>query len=108
MADKPASRDPGGIPPDPEPTVTATSLALRPARPACPACGAPVTVELSMTGADGRLLTMTSCGRCDQRLWRADGEVVRRADLLRAASGRPDFELVPAARRPATSRRRAS
>ncbi len=65
-----------------------SSLVRRPSHtlPACDQCGSRHVTELSMTVADGSLLYLASCHRCEGRTWK-DGDAVLTLDevLARAA-----------------------
>ncbi|MDX6214704.1 MAG: hypothetical protein QOG99_288 [Frankiales bacterium] len=63
----------------------------------CRRCGRPGQLELQMTIKEGpttTILTMLSCGRCENRTWRVDGEEVSTARALAVVAGRDDFALV--------------
>lgn len=57
--------------------VQPTSLLHRQSHPRipCAICGSTQVSHLSMTVADGSLLSLSSCHRCEGRTWR-DGETV--------------------------------
>ena len=60
----------------------------------CRHCGRPGQIELQLTIKEGPAMTMLSCGRCEHRTWRVDGEEVSKARALALVAGRDDFALV--------------
>ncbi|HVE73862.1 MAG TPA: hypothetical protein VNA30_02040 [Mycobacteriales bacterium] len=73
----------------------------------CLRCGAASTVRVEMLAPTGHTLVMSSCPRCDERTWRADGQELALSEVLRLAAGDAAFTVIPAQRRQPTVRRTA-
>ncbi len=67
-----------------------SSLVSRPSHTLtmCTHCGSNQVTELSMTVADGSLLSLSSCHRCEGRTWREGQTVLALSEVLARAHKR--------------------
>lgn len=67
----------------------------RSAAASCSSCGCRQALTIDMTvGKAGPQVTLTSCPRCEHRVWSSDTGAIARTDVLQVLSGRNDFALV--------------
>lgn len=70
-------------------------LQERKSNPRCASCGCPQALTIDMTvGKTGPQVSLTSCPRCEHRVWTGSTGTIQRADVLQVLSGRDDFTLV--------------
>lgn len=78
----------------------------RSAAASCSNCGCRQALTIDMTvGKAGPRVSLTSCPRCEHRVWSNGTAAIPRTDVLQVLSGREDFVLVE---KPSGTRRRAA